>query len=94
MCSRHTYSGTPAIKELTDYLMTKEAIRRHTNLQGVVLPLVHDVQDESGQHVEALTVADLLVPARVREQHALQHGPLLVIVRTTEAATTRPVQVL
>ena len=63
-------------------------------LERVVLLTLHDVKDERGEDVEALAVADRLVPARVRQQHSLQQCSFLVVLVTAEAATARAVQVL
>ena len=37
------------------------------------LRLVHDLEDDGGEHVEPLAVPDRLVPARVGQENALQH---------------------
>ena len=63
-------------------------------LERVVLLTLHDVKDERGEDVEALAVADRLVPARVRQQHAFEQCSFLVVLVAAEAATARAVQVL
>ena len=63
-------------------------------LERVVLLTLHDVEDERGEDVEALAVADRLVPACVRQQHAFEQCSFLVVLVAAEAATARAVQVL
>ena len=55
---------------------------------------LHDVKYDGGDDVESLTVADLVVPAGVGQQHALQNCTIIVVVFAAESAASRPVQVL
>jgi len=59
-------------------------------LESAVFLALHDVEYDGGDDVETLTVADLVVPARVRQQDALQHGSVVIVVLATECNTACP----
>ena len=63
-------------------------------LESVGLGFFHDLQDEGGEHVEALAVSDRLVPPGVGEQDPLQHHLVLLGVLAAEEAAPRAVEVL
>ena len=65
-----------------------------THLERLVLPPVHDVEQQGGDDVKALAVPDTFVPAGVGKQYPLQNHPVLLVVLPAEAAAPRPVQVL
>lgn len=63
-------------------------------LESVALVALGHLQDQGGQHVEALAVAHGLVPAGVGQQHPLQHHPVLLPLLAAVGTAARPVQVL
>ena len=71
--------------------MGEESFCCHNYLEGVSFLPVHDFKEECSYHVEALAVADGLVPAGVRQEDPLEQSPLFLVVFPTEPATTRTV---
>lgn len=65
-----------------------------TCLERVAVAPVDHLEDEGGEEVEALAVADGLVPAGVRQQHALEQRLVLLGQLPAEEAAARAVQVL
>lgn len=64
------------------------------DLQAVRFVLVHDLEDEGGEHVEPLTVPDLFIPPCVRQKDPLEQRLVFLPGRAAEKAAASPVQVL
>lgn len=63
-------------------------------LEALRFGAVHHFEEEGGEDVEALAVADGLVPAGVREQDALEEHLVGQGVVAAKQTAARPVQVL
>jgi len=64
-------------------------VRTRVYLESAVFLALHDVKYDGRDDVESLAVPDLVVPASVGEQDALQHGTVVLVVLATERTAAR-----